>query len=100
MYYQSAFCFTKITPVMNIFVAKLNFKTRKEELEAAFAKFGTVSSCKIVRDKETGRSKGYGFVEMPNDDEANNAIAALNEKEFDGRVIAVKPANPKPATQE
>jgi RNA recognition motif-containing protein len=85
---------------MNIFVAKLNFKTRKEELEAAFAKFGTVSSCKIVRDKETGRSKGYGFVEMPNDDEANNAIAALNEKEFDGRVIAVKPANPKPATQE
>jgi RNA recognition motif-containing protein len=82
---------------MNIFVAKLNFKTRKEELEAAFAKFGQVTSAKIVRDKETGRSKGYGFVEMPNDDEANNAIAALNEKEFDGKVIAVKPANPKPA---
>lgn len=82
---------------MNIFVAKLNFKTRKEELEAAFAKFGQVTSVKIVRDKETGRSKGYGFVEMPNDDEANNAIVALNEKEFDGKVIAVKPANPKPA---
>ncbi|HTG55947.1 MAG TPA: hypothetical protein VL943_06765 [Niabella sp.] len=82
---------------MNIFVAKLNFKTRKEELEAAFAKFGQVTSAKIVRDKETGRSKGYGFVEMPNDDEANNAIAALNEKEFEGKVIAVKPANPKPA---
>ena len=82
--------------VMNIFVAKLNFKTRKEELEAAFAQFGQVTSCKIVRDKETGRSKGYGFVEMPDDLEANNAINALNDKEFDGRVIAVKPANPRP----
>ena len=81
---------------MNIFVAKLNFKTRKEDLEAAFAKFGQVTSCKIVRDKETGRSKGYGFIEMPDDNEANNAIAALNEKELDGRVIAVKPANPRP----
>ncbi|HEY0744494.1 MAG TPA: RNA-binding protein [Chryseosolibacter sp.] len=85
---------------MNIFVAKLNFKTRKEELEAAFAKFGQVTSAKIVRDKETGRSKGYGFVEMPNDEEAQTAIDTLNEKELDGRVIAVKPANPRPATPE
>ncbi len=82
---------------MNIFVAKLNFKTRKEDLEAAFARFGQVTSCKIVRDKETGRSKGYGFIEMPNDAEANTAIAELNEKELDERVIIVKPANPKPA---
>jgi RNA recognition motif-containing protein len=82
---------------MNIFVAKLNFKTRKEELEAAFAKFGQVTSAKIVRDKDTGRSKGFGFVEMPNDDEANAAIEALNEKELEGRVIVVKPANPRPA---
>jgi len=81
---------------MNIFVAKLNFKTRKEDLEATFARFGQVTSCKIVRDKDTGRSKGYGFVEMPNDTEANNAIADLNEKELDGRAIVVKPANPKP----
>lgn len=83
---------------MNIFVAKLNFKTRKEELEAAFAQFGQVTSAKIVRDKETGRSKGYGFVEMPNEDEASAAINGLNEKELDGRVIAVKPANPRPTT--
>lgn len=82
---------------MNIFVAKLNFNTRKEDLEAAFAQFGQVTSCKIVRDKETGRSKGYGFIEMPNDEEANEAIASLNEKEFDGRVIVVNPANPRPA---
>lgn len=81
---------------MNIFVAKLNFKTRKEELEAAFAQFGQVASAKIVRDKDTGRSKGFGFVEMPNDDEANAAITGLNEKELDGRVIVVKPANPRP----
>jgi len=80
---------------MNIFVAKLNFKTRNEDLEAAFAKYGQVTSAKIVRDKETGRSKGFGFIEMPNDDEANKAIAALNEKELDERVIVVKPANPK-----
>jgi RNA recognition motif-containing protein len=81
--------------VMNIFVAKLNFKTRKEDLERAFSQFGQVSSAKVVTDRDTGRSKGFGFVEMPNDDEARAAIDALNEKELDGRVIAVKPANPK-----
>jgi RNA recognition motif-containing protein len=87
--------FTNPSINMNIFVAKINFKTRKEDLEAAFAKFGEVSSCKIVRDKETGRSKGYGFIEMPNDSEAAKAIAELNEKELDGRIIIVKEANPK-----
>lgn len=80
---------------MNIFVASLNFKTRTEDLEAAFAKFGQVTSAKIVKDKDTGRSKGFGFVEMANDEEANKAIAALNETELDGRTVVVKPANPK-----
>jgi RNA recognition motif-containing protein len=80
---------------MNIFVAKLNFKTRTEDLEKAFAQFGEVSSVKIIKDRDSGRSKGYGFVEMPNDAEAKTAIDALNEKELDGRVIVVKPANPK-----
>jgi RNA recognition motif-containing protein len=80
---------------MNIFVAKLNFKTRQEDLQSAFAQYGEVSSVKIVKDRETGRSKGYGFVEMPNDAEAQAAIDGLNEKELDGRVIVVKPANPK-----
>ena len=80
---------------MNIFVACLNFKTRREDLEAAFAKFGQVTSAKIVKDRDTGRSKGFGFVEMTTDDEANKAIAALNETELDGRQIVVKPANPK-----
>lgn len=82
---------------MNIFVAKLNFKTKKEDLERAFSQFGEVSSAKVVTDRDTGRSKGFGFVEMPNDSEALAAIEGLNEKELDGRVIVVKPANPKPA---
>lgn len=80
---------------MNIFVARLNFKTRPEDLEKAFAQYGQVASAKIVKDRDTGRSKGYGFVEMPNDEDANKAIAALNEQEFDGRTIVVKPGNPK-----
>jgi RNA recognition motif-containing protein len=80
---------------MNIFVAKLNFKTRTEDLQKAFEQFGEVSSVKIIKDRDTGRSKGYGFVEMPNDSEAQAAINNLNEKELDGRTIIVKPANPK-----
>jgi RNA recognition motif-containing protein len=82
---------------MNIFVAKLNFKTRQEDLEALFAGFGEVTSVKIIRDRETGRSKGYGFIEMPNENEANAAISALNETELDGRTLAVKPGNAKPS---
>lgn len=80
---------------MNIFVARLNFKTGQDELHRAFAQFGEVTSAKIITDRDTGRSKGFGFVEMPNEEEGNNAIAALNETELDGRTIVVKPANPK-----
>jgi len=85
---------------MNIFVAKLNFKTNKDDLEKAFSQFGQVSSAKVVTDRDSGRSKGFGFVEMPNDSEAQAAIDGLNEKELDGRVIVVKPANSKPAGNE
>lgn len=80
---------------MNIFVAKLNFKTKREDLEKAFAAYGQVTSVKIVRDRDTGRSKGYGFVEMPNSDEAQRAMDALNNSQLDEREIVVKPANPK-----
>lgn len=82
---------------MNIFVARLNFKTRSEDLAKAFSQYGEVVSAKIVKDRDTGRSKGYGFVEMANDEAGNKAIAALNETELDGRAIVVKPANPKGA---
>lgn len=81
--------------IMNIFVAKLNFDTTSEDLQSAFENFGEVSSAKVIMDRETGRSKGFGFVEMPNDDEGNSAIENLNETELDGRTIVVKVARPK-----
>ena len=81
---------------MNIFVASLNFKTRREDLQKAFEAYGEVTSAKIVKDRVSGRSKGFGFVEMSNDDDALRAIAGLNETELDGRPIVVKQANPRP----
>ncbi len=78
---------------MNIFVAKLNYATSEDALRSAFEEFGTVDSAKIIMDRDTQRSKGFGFVEMPNDDEANQAISSLNETELDGRSIVVKVAN-------
>ncbi len=80
---------------MNIFVAKLNYATSEDALRQAFEEFGTVDSAKVIMDRETQRSKGFGFVEMPNDDEANQAISSLNETELDGRTIVVKKANPR-----
>lgn len=80
---------------MNIFVAKLNFRTESEDLRAAFEQFGEVSSAKVIMDRETGKSKGFGFVEMPNESEAQAAINSLNEKELAGRTIVVKKARPK-----
>ena len=80
---------------MNIFVAKLNFDTHEDDLRAAFEEFGEVSSAKIIFDKFTGKSKGFGFVEMDNDDEARNAIEALNDSDLDGRTIVVKKAEPR-----
>jgi cold-inducible RNA-binding protein len=80
---------------MNLFVAKLNFDTQEDELRSAFEQFGEVSSCSVITDKFTGRSKGFAFVEMPNDDEAQSAINALNETDLDGRTIVVKKAEPR-----
>jgi RNA recognition motif-containing protein len=80
---------------MNIFVAKLSYNTSDDTLLSKFEAFGEVTSAKVIHDRETGRSKGFGFVEMPNDDEANSAIRALNETEIDGRTIVVKKAEPK-----
>ena len=80
---------------MNIFIAKLDFNTQEDGLREAFEVFGDVSSVKIITDKFTGRSKGFGFIEMDDDDEANAAIDKLNESELDGRTIVVKIAKPK-----
>ena len=79
---------------MNIFVAKLSYETTEHEIQSLFEQFGDVDSAKVIMDKETGRSKGFGFVEMPNDAEALAAIEELNDSELDGRQIVVKKANP------
>ena len=80
---------------MNIFVAKLNFDTQEPGLKDAFANYGEVDSVKIIMDKFTGRSKGFGFVEMPNEEQALAAIDGLNETDVDGRTIVVKKAEPR-----
>ena len=80
---------------MVIFVANLNFKLREEQLQKLFEQHGEVSSVRIIMDRQTGRSKGYGFVEMADDSQANAAIAALNGIELEGKPIAVKEARPR-----
>lgn len=80
---------------MNIFVAKLSFDTQNDDLSRAFEAYGEVTSAKVITDKYNGRSKGFGFVEMANDDEARAAIDGLNNSELDGRRIVVQQAKPR-----
>ena len=80
---------------INIFVAKLNFETTDGTLQQAFEAFGEVSSVKVIFDKMTRRSKGYGFVEMANEEDGLKAIDALNGSELDGRTIVVKKSEPR-----
>ncbi|MCO6493788.1 MAG: RNA-binding protein [Phaeodactylibacter sp.] len=80
---------------MNIFIARLSYDTNSNDLERVFEQFGEVSSSKVIMDYDTGRSKGYGFVEMDNDEAALDAIHELNETELDGRTIVVKKARPR-----
>ena len=81
---------------MNIYVGNLSWNLKDQDLLNLFASHGEVASAKIVTDKFTGRSKGFGFVEMPNDDQAQAAIAALNGTEVDGRNVVVNESRPKP----
>ena len=85
---------------MNIFVAKLNYSTTVETVEDLFGQFGQVDSAKIIFDRDTGRSKGFGFVEMSDDDAAREAIASLNDSEVDGRQIVVKEAEDRPRNND
>lgn len=80
---------------MNIYVSNINFRTSSESLEELFAAHGEVSSANIITDRETGRSRGFGFVEMPNDEEGQKAIDALNDTDFEGKTITVNVARPK-----
>jgi RNA recognition motif-containing protein len=78
-----------------LFVGKLSFDTTDDSLRAAFAAFGAVTSAQVIIDRETNRSKGFGFVEMEDDAEAQKAISALNDQEIDGRTVVVNVARPR-----
>jgi cold-inducible RNA-binding protein len=80
---------------LNIYVGNLSFNTTESELEAAFANYGTVDTARIAMDRATNRPRGFGFVEMPNQAEAEAAIAALNGKELQGRTLTVNEARPR-----
>ncbi len=80
---------------MNIFIGSLSYEVREDELRELFEEFGEVTSCKIIIDRETGRSKGFGFVEMAQKSDAQSAIEQLNGKSVQGRTIAVNEARPR-----
>ncbi len=80
---------------MNIYVGNLNFKVDESDLKSLFTKYGTVSDVRIITDKFSGRSKGFGFVTMDNNEEAQEAISNLNGKEFEDRVMTVNEARPR-----
>jgi len=80
---------------MNIYVGNLSFKATDDDLRQTFGEFGEVASASIITDRATGRSRGFGFVEMPNDEEASAAIAGLNGKEVMGRNLTVNEARPR-----
>lgn len=85
---------------MKIYAGNLSYQTTSEDLEAAFGQYGTVESADVITDRNTGRSKGFGFVEMDNSDEAKAAIEGLNGKDIDGRTVNVNEARPRKERSE
>lgn len=80
---------------MNIYVGNLSYRMADKDLEEVFAKFGEVKSAKVIMDRETGRSKGFGFVEMHTRESGSDAIEALNGNECEGRTLRVNEAKPR-----
>ncbi len=80
---------------MNIYVGNIAWEATEDDLKQSFEEFGQVASATIIKDKYSGRSKGFGFVEMPNQDEASNAISNLNGKDIKGRPLKVNEARPR-----
>lgn len=80
---------------MNIFIAGLTFQITEPDLRELFEEYGKVSSAKIITDRFSGRSRGFGFVEMDDDSEGQRAIQELNEAEYDGRTLTVSVARPR-----
>ena len=85
---------------MNMYVSNLSFHTSDNELRELFEKYGAVSSAKVIMDRETGRSRGFGFVEMDITEEANDAMKNLHQKEVEGRAMAVSVAREKAPRSE
>jgi RNA recognition motif-containing protein len=80
---------------MNLYVSNLGFHVSDEDLRNLFTAYGNVTSAKVITDRETGRSRGFGFVDMPVDEEGKKAIKGLEGKEIEGRMISVSVARPK-----
>lgn len=80
---------------MNIYISNLSYGVNDADLNQLFAEYGEISSAKVIMDRELGRSRGFGFVEMANDAEAQKAISELHEAEYDGKVINVTVARPR-----
>ena len=85
---------------MNMYVSNLSFHTADDDLRKLFEQFGSVSSAKVINDRETGRSRGFGFVEMDSEAEAKEAIKGLNNKEVEGRPMSVSVAREKPSRSD
>ena len=80
---------------MNIYFGNLSYRVRENDLQGVVEEYGQVTSCKIIKDRDTGRSKGFAFVEMADDAAGAKAIQELNGAEFDGRIMVVKEARPR-----
>lgn len=85
---------------MNIYVGNLSFEATEDEIRQAFSEYGEVSSVNVITDRETGRPRGFGFVEMPNDEEGKAAIEGLNLQRIAGRAVNVNEARPKRDRQQ
>jgi RNA recognition motif-containing protein len=88
-------CVLNFIIFMNLYVANINFRSTEDELRSLFSQYGEISSLKIITDKMTGRSRGFGFVEMPNDEDAKRAIAELNGTDFMQKTLVVNEAKPR-----
>ncbi len=80
---------------MNIYIGNLNYKVRENDLQQLLAEYGEITSVKVIMDRETGRSQGFSFVEMPDDAAAQQVIEKLNGTEYEGRALVVKEARPR-----
>lgn len=80
---------------MNIYIGNLNYRVKEADLQHVLEEYGTVESVKVVKDRETGKSKGFAFIELQGDEEAKRAIEELNGADFEGRTMIVKEARPR-----